>query len=234
MGELFSPEQQGWRARLSRVMDFRPRELAALAILVLVIVSAGVFAFIRALPHAQAVPSAPTDISIASASLTAAPSVDPSIAPSGKIFVQVAGAVLHPGVYQFDAGARVIDALQAAGGPTKNGDPNSINLARVLVDGERIYVPRIGEQPSLEPQAPPTDSSSSGSKKGKAGPGTKVNINTASVNELETLPGIGPSLAQRIVDYRTQHGPFQTIDDLKKVHGIGPKKFDSLKDYITV
>ncbi len=144
------------------------------------------------------------------------------------IVVDVRGAVHNPGVYTLPAGSRVQDALTRAGEVTSDADTRSLNLARRLNDGEQLYVPRYGEATPLPPPTP---------ARGAPTPtrlASKININTASVAELDTLPGIGPALAQRIIDYRTQHGDFKTIEDLKKVRGIGEALFNQIKDLITV
>lgn len=201
------------------MLEFRPRELAALALLTLLVVGGAVFAFARALPKA-AEPAALPDASFSPVETPPDPSGDT------PVFVHVAGAVRSPGVYELPAGARVADALRAAGGATAQADANSINLARACVDGERVYVPRKGETPPPDPGG--------GGPGGDAGGGGKININLATVTQLEELPGIGPSLAQRIVDYRDKHGPFKTIRDLMKVQGIGEKKFAALEEYVTV
>lgn len=196
------------------MLEFRPRETVALALLGLLVLSGALVAFARSRP----VPLEPAPAAVASPA--------PSSPAPAVLFVHVAGAVRRPGVYDFAAGSRVVDALRAAGGPAAGADTDAINLARPLADGERIYVPRRGE-------TPPPDSAPGGG----AGPGTargKVNINTASGSELESLPGVGPVLAQRILAYREQHGPFRTVRDLMKVEGIGPKKFASLEPYVTV
>jgi len=203
------------------MLEFRPRELAALALLALMVVGGGVFAFARALPA----PAEPAVAASASLAPIETPAPDGSVAAS--LFVHVAGAVRAAGVYEFPAGARVADAIRAAGGATGEADANAINLARPLTDGERIYVPRRGE-------TPPPEAGSGGSGGGGGAGGGKININTASAPQLEELPGIGPSLAQRIIDYREKHGPFKTIRDLMKVQGIGEKKFAALEEYVTV
>lgn len=162
---------------------------------------------------------APEPIEINPATPLPAPTPIPA-----RIMVYVSGAVQSPGVYELPDGARVDDAVKAAGGPTADADLARINLAKRLRDEEQIYVPRVGET-SL-PVAP------TGTTGGSSG--GKVNINMATVAELETLPGIGPALAQRIVDYRTAHGPFSRIEDIKKVSGIGDKLFERIKDQITI
>ena len=208
-----------WRRRLLDFVEFRPRESVALGVLCLALVAGASFAYARSLPRGGAAPLA-TPI--------AAPSPTASATGAG-IVVDVEGAVRSPGVYTLPAGSRVIDAVRIAGGATSRADLGSINLARPIADGERVYVPRRGEQPPADPGG---GGGASGASSGSSG--GKVNINTASESELESLPGIGQVLAQRIVDYRTQHGPFHDVKDLLKVEGIGQKKFDSLKDYVTV
>lgn len=142
----------------------------------------------------------------------------------GPIRVYVSGSVVHPDVYSLLPGSIVKDAIAAAGGASSDADLNKINLAQSLSDGQQIYVPHMGEI-SAQPLA--TDSAASVS----TGP---ININTASQAELESLPHIGPSLAARIIQYREKNGPFATIDDIKKVSGIGPSIFGEIKDLITV
>jgi competence protein ComEA len=138
---------------------------------------------------------------------------------ASEIKVDVEGAVEAPGVYTFRQGERVEDAIRAAR-PKEDADLSrvEISLAAKLIDGQRIIVPSRGEV------AGSTTSSSEG----------KININTASLSELDTLPGIGEKTAQKIIDYRQSQGGFKTIEDIKNVKGIGEKKFEDLKDYITV
>jgi competence protein ComEA len=132
----------------------------------------------------------------------------------GMLTVYVSGAVASPGVYLLPEGSRVDAAVQAAGGFIPGAEPESINLAALLEDGQQIDVPGIVNTSHVN-----------------AG---RVNINTATVLELDTLPGIGPTTAQMIVDYRLQHGPFQIIQDIQNVPGIGPATYERIKDYITV
>ncbi|MCJ7667428.1 MAG: helix-hairpin-helix domain-containing protein [Anaerolineae bacterium] len=148
-----------------------------------------------------------------------------SVSTSGEVGVYVVGAVMNPGVYFLPQGSRVADALEVAGGPTEEADLVRVNLAKRVYDEERIYVPRLGEE---NPPLPP----SSGSSSSQAG--GKININTATAAELESLPGIGPVLAQRIVDYRKANGPFATIEDIKNVSGIGEGIFEEIKELIFV
>jgi competence protein ComEA len=137
--------------------------------------------------------------------------------------------VKDPGLFQLHDGARVVDAVAAAGGFTDDAQQGGVNLARVVSDGEQLVVPRVGE-------APPASAVGGGAAAapGSVAPGAKVNINTATATELETLPRIGPAMAQRIVDWRTANGRFSTVDDLLSVTGIGEKTFDGLKDQVTV
>lgn len=136
--------------------------------------------------------------------------------PGGLVVVAVQGRVARPGLYRLPSGSRVADALDAAGGAQPGVDLSYVNLARKLVDGELILV-----GVSAPPAAPGT-------------PGGKVNLNTATLTDLDTLPGVGPALGQRILDYRAAHGNFGTVDDLRHVPGIGDAKFAELKDLVTV
>jgi competence protein ComEA len=139
------------------------------------------------------------------------------------ILVHVTGQVNAKGVIKLEEGSRVIDAVNAAGGPTELADLDAVNLARMLYDGERLYIPAIGEAVA---DGSPIDGA-------MAGEG-KVDINRASASELETLPGIGKVLAQRIIEYRDKHGRFNTPEDIMKVSGIGLKIFDDIKDKIRI
>lgn len=146
------------------------------------------------------------------------------VAPT--IAVHVSGAVAAPGVYELEEGARVADAVELAGGFLEGAAENALNLARVLNDGEQVVVPTAEEQAALQSAA-----EASG---GAAGVGGKVNINTASVEQLDTLPGVGESTAQKIIADREANGPFSSPEDLKRVSGIGDKKYAELADLITV
>lgn len=158
---------------------------------------------------------------------------EPKVAEENKddelLGVHVAGAVNKPGVYQLNSGARVEDAIQRAE-PLAEADLNALNLARRVVDGEKILVPKEGEVAST----PDGNSTEQGLAAAQGQQGGKININTASLEELDTLPGIGPSIAQRIIDHRTTHGPFRSREDLQKVSGIGEKRYEQLKDLISV
>ena len=165
---------------------------------------------------------------------------DPAGAPAGRIVVHVVGAVVSPGVVVLADGARVADAIAAAGGASSDADTEQLNLARVLDDGEQVRVPHAGEQlaaPDPGPSPPggaSGGSAAAGASGGSTPGGGVVNINTAGVSELEALPGIGPALAARIVEYRDGHGPFASVDDLTDVPGIGPAKLEALRSQATV
>jgi competence protein ComEA len=162
--------------------------------------------------------------------LTPEPTATPLPPPTPRpLCVYVSGAVTYPDVYELASDSIVKDAIEAAGGPTDEADLNRINLARRVHDEEQIYVPRKGEE--SPPVSPPSDSLLLPSSSQEGG---KVNINTATAEELDALPGIGPSIAQRIIDYRTTNGPFRSIEEIKNVKGIGDITFEKLRDKIKV
>ncbi|TNC24401.1 ComEA family DNA-binding protein [Amycolatopsis alkalitolerans] len=146
----------------------------------------------------------------------------PSKAASSSLVVSVVGKVRSPGLVTIPAGARVADALGAAGGALDGTDLTTLNLARKLSDGEQLYV-----GVPAPPQAVPQQAG------GAAAPG-KVNLNTASAEQLDSLPGVGEVTAKRIIDWRTEHGSFSSIDQLQEVDGIGAAKFARLRDEVTV
>ena len=153
--------------------------------------------------------------------INAAPEIIPITISEPEIFVDVTGAVNNPGVYSLTGRSRVIDAIKAAGDSAPGADLSTINLARVLNDGEQIYVDA-------------TVVNSSGqrvSKKVSSGP---ININRATLRQLDGLDGIGPVIAGRIIDYRKKNGSFLTIDDLQKVSGIGAAKFAQIKSKVRI
>ncbi|TFD51588.1 ComEA family DNA-binding protein [Cryobacterium frigoriphilum] len=177
-----------------------------------------------------AVPLGDDEPGAAAASDAPADSGGTASAAGAIIFVHVLGAVERPGLFELPDGARVIDAVAAAGGLTDTADPAGANLARLLSDGEQLYLPRVGEVPAGVPPGV-----SAGADAGAGGSAaTIVNLNTATVADLDTLPRIGPAMAQRILDYREANGPFTSTDDLRNVTGIGDKTFEALKDLVTV
>jgi competence protein ComEA len=172
-------------------------------------------------------PDGSADVS-ADVSAGAGADAAPDATHSSIDFVHVVGEVANPGVYELPAGSRLVDAVAAAGGFTLTADQADLNLAQVVTDGQQIVVATRGASP-VAGGAPGGD--------GTASPGTgptgPVNINSADLTGLQTLDGIGPSLAQRILAYRAAHGGFRSVNDLRNVTGIGPKKFAAIKSNIT-
>ena len=146
----------------------------------------------------------------------------PSPAPT-PLLVQVSGAVRHPGLVSVPDGARVVDAVAAAGGPAPDADQAAINLAAPVADGQQVVVPRRGAAPAAAADGT-----------GAAAGAAKVGLNSATAEQLETLPRIGPALAARILAYRAAHGAFRSIDELGEVGGIGPKTLAGLRDLVTL
>src|SRR5574339_813666 len=141
------------------------------------------------------------------------------------IVVHITGAVPRPGVYALPKGARIQDGISAAGGFLAEADKTNINLAQALEDGEKIDIPFIeGASPVIATPLPEVVATTT----------DLININTASASELDSLPGIGPTTAQKIIDYRTQNGPFVSTEDIINVSGIGPASYERIKDLITV
>jgi competence protein ComEA len=159
----------------------------------------------------------------------------PTLAPTSTatpspVRVYVTGAVQRPDVYQLPPGSIVKDAIEAADGVIEDADLVHINLAQELYDQQQIYVPRVGE---ADAPPPVTGGEPAPGSRGTV-PDGKININAASAEELDTLPGIGPAFAQRIIDYREVNGPFKSIEEITLVSGIGDATFDKIKDLITI
>lgn len=221
-----------------------PRALAALAV---VLAGAALFAaahFWSARPEPVRAPERVTDAAAPEASgpgsthteLTGAapgpaggsqPGTQPGSQLGGRIVVDVSGKVHHPGIRYLPAGSRVEDALRAAGGIRRGTDVTGLNRARVLTDGEQVVV----GFPSLVAPAGGAGTSG-GPTAGQPAPGTPVSLGTATVEQLETLPGVGPVLAQHIVDYRTEHGGYRSVDELREVNGIGDRRFADLRPLV--
>jgi competence protein ComEA len=207
---------------LDRLREWRADRRVVAAVLAFVALGAGV-AWMRAGTSASA---APPQASRPRAAAPAGAAVATTSLPD--VVVDVVGAVHEPGVVTMRMGARIVDAIRAAGGTNANADVQQLDLAARLVDGERIAVPKHGE--TLPPAVDPSGASGGD----PSAPGTPVDLNTATAAELDALPGVGPATAAAIVRDREQHGPFHTVDDLSRVRGIGPAKLAQLHDLVTV
>lgn len=155
-----------------------------------------------------------------------------------KIVIHITGQVKNPGLVYLDEGARIADAIKEAGGSTKDAALDKVNLAYVLEDGQKIYIPNKNEKIS-EIQYIITDSGENvlkdtGKESNVKGGIKKVNINSANQEELETLPGVGPALAVRIIEYRNSNGKFEKVEDVQNVKGIGDSKFTNIKEHICI
>jgi competence protein ComEA len=211
----------GWRVRRwlppgTTEIRVDPGRRAAAALAVVLILGAAIagFGVWRSRPVAEPVLAALPAVSGGSPAPTAV-----------ELVVSVAGLVARPGLVRLPAGARVADAVAAAGGPVPGTDLAGLNLARRLTDGEHVMV---GPAPA-SPIAP----GSAGPGVSPSGSGARVNLNTATLAELDALPGIGPVTAQRILDWRTEHGQFATVDQLREIEGIGETRFARLRDLVT-
>lgn len=149
----------------------------------------------------------------------------PTAAP---LWVQIDGAVSAPGLYRFDPGSRVADALKAAGGLAPSAAANRVNQAALLKDGDQIVVPEVGEE------LPVNQASEIAPAPLRFQPGQKIDLNTATLEELMQLPGIGETKAERVITYREAHSGFRSIDEIQEVEGIGPETFERLKDFLTI
>jgi competence protein ComEA len=175
-------------------------------------------------PQPQPV-AAPPPVSAADPVTSAGPSV-----PAASLVVAVTGKVRHPGVVSVPAGARVIDVLKAAGGPLPGADLAMLNLARKVADGELVAV----GVPVPAADVPAAAGDTGANPAGAGAPAQPVDLNTATLAELDTLPGVGPVLAQRILDWRTAHGQFASVDQLADVPGIGDSRMAQLRDLVRV
>lgn len=186
-------------------------------------------------PSISSTPAPPTGADeTASASTQGSP-------PTGseEIVVHVAGAVKKPGVVRIPRGSRVDDAVKAAGGFSSEADPDAVNLAQPLTDGVQVYVPRKGESAAAPSVSTQVAGRVRAAERGTASarkelPSGKININTASAEQLESLPGVGPATARAIIEYRKQNGGFRSVDELLEVRGIGPKKLEQIRPYVVV
>lgn len=212
---------------LAAALDLAPAHLAALLLVASVACAGTVWLWLTARPDGD-VTAAP-----AAAIAPTAPPIAPTTAASetpGVVVVHVSGAVRSAGVHELPAGARVVDAVNAAGGTRRGARTERLNLARPVRDGEQIHVPRAGEGDSGAVAA----SSATATGGEITGVDPVVDVNRGSPTELEALPGVGPVLAARIVAHRDEHGAFTSADDLLAVEGIGDKTLAALRDHVTV
>ncbi|OLT06979.1 hypothetical protein BJF90_15530 [Pseudonocardia sp. CNS-004] len=189
-------------------------------------------------PRAEPVPGLPA-VTMAAAE-TAAPAAPPPTAattaaapapPPGVLVVSASGKVHRPGLVEVPAGARVADVLEAAGGALPGTDLSGLNLARRVVDGEQVAV-GVPAAPDAAPAAGPGPGAAA--PEAGAAPAGKIDINTATVEQLDTLPGVGPVTAQRILEWRTRNGRFTRIEQLREIEGIGERRFAQLREVVTV
>lgn len=229
-----APEALHWSAAPGALQRLRRAAAVPLAAGAVIFVAVVIFAIasVWTRPNVQAASpsdsvavehgSATGDAGEASASTGPALETDPERGGS-KLVVHVVGEVHAPGVYELEPGSRVSSAIDAAGGSTDQAFLEGVNLARLLVDGEQIIVPD-----SAAPVTAGADAASTGSADGT------VHLNTADLEQLQTLPRVGPALAQRILDWRTANGPFTSIEQLLDVSGIGPKTLEQIREHVTV
>jgi competence protein ComEA len=196
---------------------FTRRQALTGAVLILVVLVAGGRLLSRTGPEAAVTQEPPGIVTTAAAEQVTS-------TPVAEVVVDVVGAVRRPGLYRLPDGSRVADAVAEAGGTTPKAALAALNLAAPLVDGTQIVVPRRGA-----PEAAGTGGGNVPAPPAEAGP---VHLNTATVEELDALPGIGPVTAQRIVDFREQNGPFRSVDELDAVPGIGPARLEQLRDLV--
>lgn len=245
MSDLLRPEPPpDWRGRAHELRSRLAPARVAVGVVVVVAVGFGAVWLLRApappveasLPLARplvsTVAAAPGAAAVAGAASTST--------TAGEVVVQIAGAVVQPGVYRLAAGARVADLIAAAGGVTAAADPGSVLLAAPVADGARVYVPEVGESPPPPPSPPtvPGVSGASGADSADAGGSNSVSapldLNAATEAELDDLPGVGPATATAIVAHRQQSGPFSSVDQLLDVRGIGPAKLEAIRALVRV
>jgi competence protein ComEA len=246
----YASPRQSWRdslASLAETLDLTPARLAV-GLVALAIGGLVAWRLLAPAPEPAEMSLPYTSTSVAGPSAAAGGSVPPgaegvaassgasgAVGPPGartEVVVHVAGAVAQPGVQHLGAGARVVDAVERAGGAAPDAELSRVNLAAPLQDGQQVYVPRVGEV------APPSAAGATGAASGLPGGGGEaagpVNLNTASAEELDTLPGVGPTTAEAIIAHRQEHGPFTSVDQLLDVRGIGDAKLADLRDLVTV
>ena len=208
------------------VVWFGPARLAATALAVIAVAVGGTWLLKGSPSRAEDQLPFATHSTSTSVATVAIPEVETTTTVAPSVVVYVAGAVAEPGVYTLPPLSRVTDAMSAAGGALATADLDVVNLAATAHDGERIYVPVVGE---IVPAVLAGDAVADATI--PAGP---VNLNTATADQLDVLPGVGPTTAAAIIAFREQHGPFQTVDQLGDVRGIGPAKLEALRGLVTV
>ena len=233
----FQRSAQSWRARLHLSGARLPVLVGVTAVAIVVMVCAGRLLLDAASSEGFAVVQ-PGDAEQAAGDGDAEAAADAgaSQAAPAPLRVHVGGAVAAPGVYDLAEGARVLDAVEAAGGFAEGAARDALNLARAVSDGEQVVVPSEADIAAQEAVSAGAGGAAAGAGASAAagGAGGKVKINTASAAQLDTLPGVGASTAEKIVADREANGPFKTVEDLKRVSGIGDKKFAALADAICV
>jgi competence protein ComEA len=223
------PVGGGFEALTDRLAAWRTDARAGVALLAVAAVIAGVVWY-RVGVGGGETPPGRTDPTTATTRV-ASTGTPTTVAVGGRVVVHVAGAVARPGVVELDGGARVIDAIEAAGGGVPDADLDRLNLAAKLVDGQRVLVQRVGE-PAV-PSTPGSTGTGDPSADPSAGGGV-LDLNTATALQLEELPGIGPALAAAILEERDRRGGFRSINELRDVRGIGEQRFADLRDRVTV
>lgn len=226
----FVDPPEGWRGRARGLLLGTGRQRLPLAVLALVALGVGVFVWAQLQPRPQPAPADGGPITAAQVQATATPQPQAGSGAGAGVTVHVTGRVRQPGVQELPAGSRVADAVAAAGGTTAGADLERVNLARKLLDGEQVQVPAKGQPLAAPPPAPGTPAGP-----GEAGP-TQVqplDLNTATAEQLEALPGVGEVTAQRIIDHRAKR-PFRSVEDLLDVEGIGERRLESLRGLVAV
>lgn len=222
--------RRGFFPAASDLLRASPRRLAAgiaatLALLV------GAIWLASAPGGARGMPSSRADLGVSETAGSLPADNSEAMPAAGELWVHVAGSVVNPGVYALAPGSRVKDAVAAAGGPSADSEISSVNLAAEISDGEQVFVPSKND-PGATGSAPSAPGSRGGS--GQKSGSQKVNINKADATQLEALPGVGPSTAEKIIAFRKTNGPFKSVEELQRVDGIGEAKLRQLVPHVTV